>query len=283
MENLNLEEARVLIGKIRGIRYQYYVAKWYEWVNKQYDRVLYNKYFGFPEGNKGMPYTYTDPTKTWDHINYMQDAPIHEVRNWQEPEAMNFTEVLFGRSKPMNQVVRHSLSNEHDGFYAFTHQNFRNLFYLSDNVSSFLQLRLHQTFASDSEIYLSVAYDFVVFYAAAYSFRLTMSWFLYINIYTRPWVYLATGLDWMEECFGGSAPTLGGTSSIGVIISSALGYLSDCMNHLVFTMPYLPSEGEHWEKEEEFKYALDPVGRIDDKNLVTGMNPDQLVKYHFFP
>ena len=51
-------------------------------------------------------------------------------------------------------------------------------------------------------------------------------------------------IDWTEEAMMGVVPTIAGLNLTGTIVSILLGRFADSMNHLVFTMPFLPSEGQ---------------------------------------
>ena len=74
--------------------------------------------------------------------------------------------------------------------------------------------------------------------------RITLSWFIYINPYTVPWCYVVAAVDWTEEVLQGVIPSILGVNITGTIFLGILGVLADSLNHLVFTMPYLPSEAE---------------------------------------
>jgi hypothetical protein len=74
--------------------------------------------------------------------------------------------------------------------------------------------------------------------------RIALSWFIYINPYTFPWCYLAAAVDWTEDVLQGIVPAVLGVNLTGSVFLGILGVMADGLNHLVFTMPFLPSEGE---------------------------------------
>ena len=51
-------------------------------------------------------------------------------------------------------------------------------------------------------------------------------------------------MDWTEDTLQGIVPSIFGVNVTGSIFLGALGVVADSLNHLVFTMPFLPSEGE---------------------------------------
>ena len=74
--------------------------------------------------------------------------------------------------------------------------------------------------------------------------RIAISWLIYINPYTFPWCYLAAAVDWTEDVLQGIIPAILGVNITGSVFLGVLGVIADSLNHLVFTMPFLPSEAE---------------------------------------
>ena len=71
-----------------------------------------------------------------------------------------------------------------------------------------------------------------------------MYWFLTINPYTRPWIYIISLTDWIQDVMTGLSPVMLGLDLTPSIVLGLTGKLADSLNHLVFTMPFLPSEGQ---------------------------------------
>jgi uncharacterized protein YggT (Ycf19 family) len=84
----------------------------------------------------------------------------------------------------------------------------------------------------------------LVIYSNIVILRITLSWFISINPYRVPWCYLVAAVDWTEEVLQGVVPAILGVNITGTIFLGILGVLADSLNHLVFTMPFLPSEAE---------------------------------------
>ena len=262
--------------KFKSIDFNFYVNKWYYIVQKYYDKLIYNEYFGFSKNNKGMPTTYTDPRYRYDTIEYMREAPIHEKSNYDEIKAMSWKEVFLGQPKPMNHVELTPISNIQEGFYGFQHLNYQNIYTLPDHISAFIQLQFGLIDYEIAQECVIGIYDFLIFYSAMWNLRILLSFYLYINVYTIPWSWFASSLDWIEDIFGGMAPSLFGASTFGIIVSMVIGRTADALHHLVLTMPYLPSEAEWWDKE------LPDAG--DTYAAFTGIMPtEKLIKYHYFP
>lgn len=73
--------------------------------------------------------------------------------------------------------------------------------------------------------------------------RSTLMWFLMFNQYQQPFDTLRIMTDWWFSYFGGSLPIIFGLDLGPTLASLFLGWLTDNMSRIVFTMPYLASEG----------------------------------------
>jgi hypothetical protein len=75
------------------------------------------------------------------------------------------------------------------------------------------------------------------------SFRIFIAWLISINPYTFPIAYFIAFVDWIEEYAIGLMPVVGGIGLATPLLLTLIGKAADSLNHLVFTMPFLPSEG----------------------------------------
>jgi uncharacterized protein YggT (Ycf19 family) len=202
--------------------------------------------FGYPE-NPGMSTTYTydlsDEASVRSRV--LENLPTHQTF-WppiQRPE--NWFETIVGPSPKIDAIPRYVYENREEGFYNFYIENFRNAYFLPDWLSEFLQVRLH--FCLDITLLETIREVFfigLVIYSNIVILRITLSWFIYINPYTVPWSYVVAAVDWTEEVLQGVVPAILGVNITGTIFLGILGVLADSLNHLVFTMPFLPSEAE---------------------------------------
>jgi len=204
--------------------------------------------FGYPQ-NPGMKITGVPLTAIEDIItdkrNLVDSLPLRKVPYppIQRPET--FTEMLFGTVPKVEPIPRVIYESTQDGYYNFYIENYRNIFFLPNWLSEFLQVRLN--FCLDItylEVFREILFLVIFGYAQLVSLRIALSWFISINPYTVPWIYLVAMIDWTEEAMMGVVPTIAGLNLTGTIVSILLGRFADSMNHLVFTMPFLPSEGQ---------------------------------------
>ena len=202
------------------------------------------RFFGYP-GNPGMPVSYDFSTEASARSKFLENLPSHQTF-WppiQRPET--WFETIFGPSPKIEAVPRYVYENREEGFYNFFIPNYKNIFFLPDWLSEFLQVRLH--FCLDLTLLETIREVFfigLVIYSQIVILRITLSWFIAINPYTVPWCYVVAAVDWTEEVLQGLVPSILGINVTGSIFLGILGVFADSLNHLVFTMPFLPSEGE---------------------------------------
>lgn len=205
--------------------------------------------FGYPE-NKGMPLVPENVDSNGDPYwgFRVYDNDLLSVRNVPfppPPTAGNLTEVVFGAVPGVSTLDRHFYLNKTDGFYSFYIENYKNLFFLPNWFSEFLQV--HLNFCIDItplEVFREVLFLSIVGFGEIVSIRILLSWIISINPYTLPWNYFIALVDWTEESLIGLVPSILGVNLSGPILLTILGKGADSLNNLVFTMPYIPSEGE---------------------------------------
>jgi uncharacterized protein YggT (Ycf19 family) len=130
-------------------------------------------------------------------------------------------------------------------FYNFYIENYKNIYFLPDWLSEFIQVRLNICLdITILETIREVLFVGLMVYSQIVILRIALSWFIYINPYTFPWCYLAAAVDWTEDVLQGIVPAILGVNITGSVFLGILGVVADSLNHLVFTMPFLPSEGE---------------------------------------
>ena len=197
---------------------------------------------GMPLG--GVPLTALEEVIT-DNRKYIENLPIRKVPfpPMQRPETL--TEMIFGTVPKVEPIPRIIYESNQDGYYNFYIENYKNIFFLPNWLSEFLQVRFN--FCLDItylEVFREVVFLAIFGYAQLVVFRIALSWFISVNPYTVPWIYVVAMIDWTEEVLMGIVPTIAGLNLTGTIVTSLLGRFADSMNHLVFTMPFLPSEGQ---------------------------------------
>ena len=200
--------------------------------------------FGYPQ-NPGMPTVYEMPDETYVRSEFFDNLPIHKTY-WppiQQPET--WFEMIVGPAPKVESIPRYMYQNTEEGFYSFYIENFKNLYFLPDWLSEFIQVHLNICLdISLLETIREVIFIGLIIYSQMVILRIAISWLIYINPYTFPWCYLVAAVDWTEDVLQGIVPAILGVNITGSVFLGVLGIIADSLNHLVFTMPFLPSEAE---------------------------------------
>ena len=214
----------------------------YDIAGKFFEKLA--QFFGYPE-NPGMPISYTSSDQLYVRSQFFESLPkrVTYFPPAQRPET--WFEMIFGPAPRVEVVPRYIYETKEEGFYNFYIENYRNLFFLPDWLSEFIQVRFHVCLdTAPLEAIREVLFIGFVFYSQMVILRIAISWLIWINPYKFPWSYLTAAVDWTEDVLQGIVPSVLGVNVTGSVFLGALGVLADSLNHLVFTMPFLPSEAE---------------------------------------
>ncbi|MBN2835773.1 MAG: YggT family protein [Candidatus Delongbacteria bacterium] len=214
----------------------------YDTVGTVFEKIA--GFFGYPD-NPGMPTIYDMPNDMYARSQFFDTLPRHQTY-WppiQRPET--WFEMIFGPAPKIDAVPRYIYESQDEGFYNFYIENYKNIYFLPDWLSEFIQIRLNICLdISLLETIREVLFIGLMIYSQMVVLRIAVSWLIYINPYTFPWSYLAAAVDWTEDVLQGIVPSILGVNITGSVFLGILGVVADSLNHLVFTMPFLPSEGE---------------------------------------
>ena len=195
-------------------------------------------FYGYPDSTKGMPVMFFRNEEQF----YRAGLPIRQV--FRDPFT-NIWHIPFGRFPSSTPNPRLHYVNNVEGYYNIYFQDYKNLYMLPNKLSEFIQINYNICLDTGFlEGLREGAFVSLVLYQMVISFRLMTSWFITINPYTYPWRILVALVDWIEESFGGFIPSIAGVNLVGMVFTLLLGKCSDALNHLIFTMPYLPGEGQ---------------------------------------
>ena len=199
-------------------------------------------FFDYPN-NPGMqikPYT----EQKIAFLNHVKGLPVHQTRCPPFAAPSTLSEVIFGNVPQFQRITRTFYQHKQDGFYNIQIPDYKNIWFLPDWLSRWIQLNLEITIdVSPLEHLQQALFVAILMYYFVVEFRIKLFWFLTINPYTRPWIYLLSFTDWLMDWVAGLAPTIFSIDISPIVILSVLGKIADSLNHLVFTMPFLPSEG----------------------------------------
>ena len=175
---------------------------------------------------------------------YVRQLPVHQTRTPPQAVPTQLSDVIFGNIPHFDKITRTFYQHKTDGFYNLYIPDYQNSWFLPDWLSKWIQLNLEITVDVGplEHVQQAVFLALVLFYFLI-EFRVKLYWFLTINPYTRPWIYLIALTDWLNDWVAGLAPVLFGIDCSPMLVMAVVGKIADSLNHLVFTMPFLPSEG----------------------------------------
>ena len=199
------------------------------------------KQYGYPE-NPGMPPLY-EVQNILEGKLMTPERDVHFPPRAQTLIPNEIKEILVGRVPSLNLLERHFYTNT-NGYYNFYIEEFKNMYFLPDFISRFIQIRF-QVYADVTliEIFRSVFFLFLWFIYFFLNYRQFSGWFIIINPYVTPWVYMTTITDFFELYLGQYIPSVMGVNLVISVMMLIIGKIADTLNHLVLTFPYLPSEG----------------------------------------
>jgi len=201
--------------------------------------------FGYPENPGLSTVNNISNNQTYLQAEYFNNLPDRSV-SWpplENPE--NWFEMLFGVIPKIEEVPRYIYETKQEGFYNFYIENYRNIYFLPDGLSEFIQIQLNVCLDITSlETIREILFIGLFIYYQIISIRITIGWFIFINPYTFPWYYIVAMIDWVEDGLQGITPAFLSVNMTTAICLGVLGFVGDSLNNLVFTMPFLPSEAE---------------------------------------
>jgi hypothetical protein len=99
--------------------------------------------------------------------------------------------MIFGPTPKVESVPRYIYESTEEGFYNFYIENYKNIYFLPDWLSEFIQVRLNICLdITVLETIREVLFVGLMVYSQIVILRIALSWFIYINPYTFPWCYL---------------------------------------------------------------------------------------------
>jgi hypothetical protein len=205
--------------------------------------TLAKQFFNYPQ-NPGMLVKDPDaPNQTM--ADFVSRLPMHAKNVPAAPKPQNLLEAFVGNLPASSTIDKVFYEHKHDGYYNFYVENYRNIFFLPDWFSQWIQIQGDMAIdITRLEIFRESIFVGLLLFLTLLQFRIQLYWFLTINPYTRPWVYLISLTDWIFDVMAGFSPIIFGLDLTSAIISGLVGKFADGLNHLVFTMPFLPSEGQ---------------------------------------
>ena len=190
----------------------------------------------------------------------------------------SYLEIIF--PKGLNYVNNNNTYyvDDAEGYYNFivTQQN---PIFLPNWVSEVIQIFGNQHISvANLRTYQEWSFGLLNKFRILCEIRAALWWWLMFNPYQEPFNTLRVLTEWYLTAFTGIFPIIIGID-IGPSLSiGLLGFILDYLNRLVFTMPYLPSEGE--------KFTLSTLEKLDNVNLINfiiNLNVEEVRIFRYLP
>lgn len=199
------------------------------------------KLLGYPNNSQGMPIG-TNP-------NTVYGLPLHKPQVPPAPDPNNIFEAVFGNVPKSSAIEKFYYATDKEGYYNFFMERYRNVIFLPDWLSRFLQINFDICVDTSSlELIRDTLFSLSVYFMFFLQFRTMLYYFVTINPYYRPWSYIISLSDWIYDILFHLGITrrltFFGFPLLSLMVNAGAGVIADTLNHLVFTMPYLPSEAK---------------------------------------
>ena len=190
----------------------------------------------------------------------------------------NYLEIFVFKGSIFNNSSNIFYTDSVEGYYNLIVTQ-KNPVFLPNWISEIIQIFGNQHINTTNLRTLQEwSFEFLNKFRILCEIRAAMWWWLMFNPYQEPFNTLRVLTEWYLTAFTGTFPIILGID-IGPSISiSLLGFILDGLNRLVFTMPYLPSEGEN--------FTINDLSSLDNTaliNLINKLGVDEVRIFRYLP
>jgi len=171
----------------------------------------------------------------------------------------NYPEIFFPKGLSFNPPLLTFYKDNIEGYYNFFITQ-KNAIFLPNWLSEVIQIFANQNV--DTTILRTIqewTFGLLNKFRILCEIRAALWWWLMFNPYQQPFNTLRILTEWYLTALTGIFPIIMGIDIGPTIAITALGVLLDLLNRLVFTLPYLPSEGE--------KFNITNLDQLDNPAL----------------
>ena len=171
----------------------------------------------------------------------------------------NYPEIFFPKGLSFNPPLVTFYRDNVEGYYNFFITQ-KNAVFLPNWFSEIIQILGNQhTNITTLRKIQEWSFGFLNKFRILCEIRAALWWWLMFNPYQQPFNTLRILTEWYLTALTGIFPIIIGIDIGPTIAITILGVLLDLLNRLVFTMPYLPSEGE--------KFTIANLEQLNNPNL----------------
>ena len=195
----------------------------------------------------------------------------------------NYLEIFFPKGLIFNPPILTFYQDNIEGYYNFFIVQ-KNAIFLPNWLSEIIQIFANQNV--DTTLLSTIqewTFGILNKFRILCEIRAALWWWLLFNPYQQPFNTLRILTEWYLTSLTGIFPIIMGIDIGPTIAITALGVLLDLLNRLVFTMPYLPSEGEKFNitnlDQLNNPVLADLINKIDKDVIIFRYLPSLWYKY----
>ena len=189
----------------------------------------------------------------------------------------NYLEIFFPKGINFNPPLLTFYKDNIEGYYNFFITQ-KNAVFLPNWLSEVIQIFGGQHInVTTLRTIQEWTFGFLNKFRILCEIRAALWWWLMFNPYQQPFNTLRILTEWYLTALTGIFPIIIGIDIGPTVAITALGVLLDLLNRLVFTMPYLPTEGE--------KFSIASLEQLDNPalaDLMTKIGEDVIV-FRYLP
>jgi len=189
----------------------------------------------------------------------------------------NYLEIFFPKGLEFNAPLISYYKDNIEGYYNFFITQ-KNAVYLPNWLSEIIQIFGNQHInITTLRTIQEWTFGFLNKFRILCEVRAAMWWWLMFNPYQQPFNTLRILTEWYLTALTGIFPIILGIDIGPTVAITALGVLLDLLNRLVFTMPYLPSEGE--------KFTIAELDKLNNPALaeIIGQLGEDVTVFRYLP
>ena len=177
-------------------------------------------------------------------LEFIPDHILIAARNIDTPSIKNIQDIFISKGLEFNNTPVIHYKDKVEGYYNFIIAQ-KNVIFLPNWLSEIIQIYGKQNINTTTLKEIQVwTFEILNKFRILCEIRAGLWWWLMFNPYQQPFNTLRVITEWYLTGFTGVFPVILGIDMGPALALGLLGFALDWLNQLVFTMPYLPSEGE---------------------------------------
>ena len=177
-------------------------------------------------------------------LEFIPDHILIAARNIDTPSIKTIQDIFIVKGLEFSSTPVIHYKDKVEGYYNFIIAQ-KNVIFLPNWLSEIIQIYGKQNINTTTLKEIQVwTFEILNKFRILCEIRAGLWWWLMFNPYQQPFNTLRVITEWYLTGFTGVFPVILGIDMGPALALGLLGFALDWLNQLVFTMPYLPSEGE---------------------------------------